>query len=605
MTGVTGGTVVGEPLGEMIDSLHREPWYVEERFEAGDRGFGFLHHGDRDPDGRTYWQDGRRAGAVHGAITNRDSLGLSDEALFEAMLDEPTELLPSLEGPFVAAAVDGDRIVLATDKLGTRPMYYGIAGGLAFGSDVSSVLSRVDDPTVDEQGVSDLLLIRHLWGDRTLVREVRAVPPASVLVYDGTDGGVATNGGAGTHDAAVTDSGRGDVTIQRYWEFDFGRADPATYAPELVERYRDLIGRTATTMDGRVGLWLSGGLDSRSMAAELAPRVDSLTGYTYDANPSGGINLELAGEVSESLGIEHREVPLTADRFLDVLDRSVSILDGTVSWLMFTNLTASFNLPGERPDLLVEASGQGGLLGYDVWQDYLDAPTPAEALYRSDSFLDVETVTDLLAPDVDPMDSYHETVRRSNQNSFDRIVLDGYYRNFYPRGDFASNRLPRTQAGTRVPFADGDFLDFIAKMPREFRARAIPFTKGKVPLGTAPLKLALVRAQNEGLEEIPYERTRVPPESPRWKHAAGFVLNKSGERLRAKLGDRKGLVGGWDSEHPAFRQRIDGLLADAVDRPVFDADAVTDLLERRREGGGMRPTAAITTFELWAQQHLD
>lgn len=64
----------------------------------------------------------------------------------------------------------------------------------------------------------------------------------------------------------------------------------------------------ATTIEGTAGLWLSGGLDSRAMAAELARCIaagrpelpESLNGYTYDLNPKGGGNPEIATRLASA-----------------------------------------------------------------------------------------------------------------------------------------------------------------------------------------------------------------------------------------------------------------------------------------------------------------
>ena len=587
MTGVVGGRITGESLDQMVESMCHEEWYGSERFEDGRYGLGILYHGEKDPRGHTVWRDDGKAGVVHGAVSNLDDLGMSEGDLFEALLDRPASVLREIDGPFVVAAVDpaADAAVVATDKIGSRQCYYSTENGFLFGSEVKSILTRLDDATVDEQGVSDLLTIGHMWGEKTLVEEVSAVPPGTVLEYRD-----------------------GNVSRERYWEFDFGESTSDRYVEEMVRKYRATIDDMSKTMDGTVGLWLSGGLDSRSMASELRRNTDSLVTFTYDANPAGGGNPELARRTAGKLGVENVEVELTPEHFLDTVEKSVGIVDGMVAWNMFLNLSSTYNVPSERADLLLEASGQGGLLGYDVWEPYIQrSDSPAEALYRSDHLTDRGTAQRLLDVDVDPMDSYRDEVARSTEDSDRNRILDSYYRNFYSRGDFASNRIARTQFGTRVPFAHGEFLDHITDMPSKYRARAVPFTGGKVPYGTAPLKLELQRALNHGLEDIPYERTKVAPSRPLWQHAAGFVVSKSVDRLKSKTTyGGKTMVGEWYRNHDEFREYLDGLIADAADRPFLDEDVLRetqyDLLCAE---GSMSPLASVTTLEIWLQEHVD
>ena len=169
MTGVLGGTVTGEPFRAMTEAIQFEPWYETERFEGGESSLGLVHHGERDPLGSATWEGESRAGVVHGALVGREHT--DTDTLVERVLDAPHETLREVDGPFVLAAVDFDaeRFVLATDKLGTRPCYYTLENGLAFGSSVAALLTGIDDPQLDEQGVSDLLMMSGLWGERTLV----------------------------------------------------------------------------------------------------------------------------------------------------------------------------------------------------------------------------------------------------------------------------------------------------------------------------------------------------------------------------------------------------------------------------------------------------
>jgi asparagine synthase (glutamine-hydrolysing) len=588
MTGFAGGEVTDGQFDALFSGLWQEPWYEDERFHRRGLGLGLRHHGSRDPAGHTVWRGDGRSGVVYGVVSNLDALGLDAGGLFTRLLDRPTEVLPELDGTFVVAAVDAlaEKAVVATDKLGTRPCYYTPRGRFLFGSEVDALLSQVDRPTVDRQGLSDLLLMGHLWSDHTLVEQVRALDPGTVLQFV-----------------------EGERSTSRYWEHDFTPTenDRATFADELTTVYQSAVSDVASTMDGTVGLWLSGGLDSRALLAELERHLDSVETYTYDANPAAGGNPEIARRVADTLGVENQLVDLTPDRFLEVLDRSVRITDGMVSWKTLLNISSTFHIP-ETPNVMLEGSGQGGLLGYDVWYTTLQqADTPEEALYRSDHLLPAEHVVDLLNYDVDPLDTYRREAERSPADDFTSTVLDAYYRNFYPRGDFASNQLAQSQVGTRVPFAHGDFLRHVTSMPPSERARAIPFTE-KVPYGTAPMKLELARALGRGLDEITYERTAVSPARPMWQHAIGFVTSQSVALLRSKTtyGGRK-LSGEWYRRHEPFREQIDELLDDACQRPLFDADA---LRRRRREhlagdGEHIDAIAGVTTAELWLQRHFD
>ncbi|WP_160134790.1 asparagine synthase-related protein [Halococcus salsus] len=589
MTGFVGGAVTGRPLQQLADGMYHEPWYEHEFFEGGTHGIGFAHHGDRDPLGHTTWQGDGRMGIVYGGIPDHDR----PAEVFDRLLDAPATLA-DLDGSFAVVCLDTrgetDRVLVATDKLGTRPCYY-VEDRALFGSSLSTLLPELDDPIVDEQAVSDMLLLGNLWGDRTLVDEVKALPPATVLEYS-----------------------EGEVRTERYWKPDFESAPRRGYIPELKTRYREAVDEASSTFGDTAGLWLSGGLDSRTLADGLARNAgrtfDSLVAYTYDANPRGGGNPAIARRVAAQLGVEVEELVMTPDRFLDVFETSVDLTDGMLRWSSLLNLSTIFNLDGEPANVLLEASGQGELIGQHPRRyNFVEHDSAVEGLVRSEQMVDTDTVQSLLAIDADPLRTFKETVAESDETTQRGRMLDVHYTNYYSRMTLASNTVPRSQAGTRVPFVNKDFLEHTAALPQAYRMGTFPLTGGSIPYGMTRPKHELARELDNGLDRIPYERTGLGPRRPFLAHLAGFVVKTGTARLRSKVA-----YGGahepdiWYREHEGLRERIDDLLRGACDRPWFDADEIRRLRREHLRGEANHMTtslAAITTLECWFQRHLD
>jgi asparagine synthase (glutamine-hydrolysing) len=594
MTGVVGGIVSKTDLTAMVGSITHEPWHESDRFEAGEYGVGLVHHDSKDPAGWTTWRDGNRAGVVHGAIIDGEANRGTDDVL-EAILTDPAQILPQIDGPFVIACIDAetDRVVLATDKIGSRPCYYSLTDDLSFGSGLPSLLKGIDSPSVDEQAVSDMLLMGYIWGEKTLIEGIHALPPASMLEYSG-----------------------GEVSIEKYWRPDFTSLSTTGYISELVTRYRDAIADVSTTMDKTAGLWLSGGLDSRTMAAELQRNAgrgrsfDTLTSYTYDANPPDAGNPELARQVAAALNIEIEQVAMTPDRFLENVEKSIDLTDGMLRWASFMPLTSVFGI--ESPDLsvLVEGSGQGELLGNHPQRYDLTAfDSAAEAMYHSERIMDGERVKTLLNATIDPHQTFTNAAQRSKTETREETILNLHLQNYYSRMTFASNVIPRSQYGTRVPFAHGNFLDYVTKLPVGYRMRAFPFTNGKIHFGITQPKLGLAQALNPELARIKYERTGVAPVYPYPIQVAGFVATTALARLRSQstYGGQK-LFDEWYRENEDIRSYIDGLIDDACERPLFNADEIRRLQHEHMSGEErhlLSSLSAITTVEQWLQRHID
>lgn len=593
MTGLAGGSVTGGDLRALLDEMHHEPWYGTERFEAGGHGVGLLHHGERDPEGYATWTGDGAAGVVDGALTNLDELGWTVAEFFERFGEDPAATARAVDGPFVVAYVDDDRVLVATDKVGCRPCYYTTDGRLLFGSELTALVPALDDPVVDVQGVSDMVLMGNMWSDDTLVEGVRSLHPSTVL--------------------EVAD---GERSTTRYWSPTVDPAEPGdAYLDGLTAEFKRAVDRVASTVSGDAGLWLSGGLDSRATLAELARSaregsaedVDSLTSFTYDANPGGGVNPRIARQVVDELDLPYEEVPLTADAFVPKFEECVALTDGMVRWSTFVNLSSVYNISEHDPDVVMEGM-EGALVGHHLCRHHFTEPaTAVESMYHSEAATSADHVRDVLDVDVDPMTPFRAEARRSEGDSMSEVVVDAHFRNYYHRLAHASNNLPRSQVGTRVPYADGQFLDYVASLPLAYRMGSLPFSDGELVYGVVKPKIRLIRDLDPALAAIPYERSRLKPTLPYPAHVAGFFGATALAQLRSQptYGGRS-MLDVWYDDHRPFRELMDGLLADAADRHLFDADTLRESQAAQQEGGGeMSTIAAVTTVEQWLQSTMD
>lgn len=595
MTGIFGGVILEDILDEMATSVGSKPWYEHEEVSDGAYQIGIVHHGDRDSDGHTVWRNGSQFGFVYGAISNLKDRGLTHAEMFSSVLADPEDTLADVDGPFVLVCGDSadERVILATDKIGTRPCYYSVDDQqLVFGSQLKSLLTCLEEPAIDLQAVNDLLLLGHLWGDETLLEGVRMLPPASTLVFDD-----------------------GMVSTRRYWCPSFGESRASKqYLHDLVNTYRDSVAAMAETISDSTGLWLSGGLDSRSMGAELVRNMEMddhppfLEAFTYDSNPRGAGNPELASSIASTLGIPIEEVEMTPERLVSIIDKAVDNTDGMVSWHSLANLSNAYHI-SEPPGVMLEACGQGEFLGEHIKRYHLTKPdSVTESQYESEALNDASTVALLLEADVEPMQTLEEEARRTTEDDFASRVLETHFNNHYSRFVFASNPMARKRSGTRIPFAHSKFLEHVAKLPREFRMGTYPFSKGKIPYGTSKPKLHLIRVLHPELAEITYERTQLEPARSYQANIAGFFASTVVNQIRGQTTHSgEGNIARWIREHDTLRKYVEELLDDACKRKFLDADDIRELKEEHMSGEAdhLSLIGPLTTLERWLQMHVD
>jgi asparagine synthase (glutamine-hydrolysing) len=155
-----------------------------------------------------------------------------------------------LLGDFVIVIYDqaAARLVCIRDPMGQRPLFYSEGSrGLVFGSEAQQVVRH---PAV-RAGINEAMVAEHLSDGPTTIREtlwrnVSRLPPAHAL--------------------EVTVHG---VRVQRYWDFDPETRVRHATAEGYAEEFHALFSRAVecrTRNAGRVGVLLSGGLDSSSIA---------------------------------------------------------------------------------------------------------------------------------------------------------------------------------------------------------------------------------------------------------------------------------------------------------------------------------------------------
>ena len=101
--------------------------------------------------------------------------------------DDPSSL-ERMEGSYVVAIWDAAHatLVLAHDRFGVRNLYYAVSDGVVcFAPLVSALLGfGIRRPAIDLAGVADFLAFEHVLGDETLLRGIRALPPATIALVD-------------------------------------------------------------------------------------------------------------------------------------------------------------------------------------------------------------------------------------------------------------------------------------------------------------------------------------------------------------------------------------------------------------------------------------
>jgi asparagine synthase (glutamine-hydrolysing) len=212
-----------------------------------------------------------------------------------------------LEGMFALAhwSEREGRLLLARDRLGVKPLYYArMPGGLAFASQPKALLAL--DPIsarLDPDALSDYLAYGYVPFDRCIFAGIHKVPPAHVLQYE-------------------PDGGR--VSLRRYWKL--ARHEVLDDAEVLREHIGQAVSSHLVS-DVPVGAFLSGGLDSTTVAAVASRELSGLSTFAVSYVDGDSSDILHARIASRALGTRHREEILHMDGVAHALARCAEVYD--------------------------------------------------------------------------------------------------------------------------------------------------------------------------------------------------------------------------------------------------------------------------------------
>lgn len=595
----------------------------------------------RGPDGRGEWLDaGNRIGLAHrrlsiidpeggqqpmktdqgdwivfnGAIYNyielREKLGIerfktnSDtEVILEAYREYGKNCVDEFRGMFAFAIWDAEKgeLFCARDRFGIKPFYYAqTESGFFFGSECKAILPVCGKATeINVDAFRDYLTFQFPLRNRSLFQGIEELPPAHTMVVK---------------EGACR-------TPKRYWEvhYDLDFNHSRRYFEEkLTELINDSV-ELHTRSDVPIGAYVSGGIDSSSVAVMAAGMREEMVGFNGRFDGALYDELQYAEAAARMGDFPLHHVTISSQDFVDSIENVIWHLDYPVAG------------PGSFPQYHVSKlasqyrkvvlGGQGGdevfggyaryLVAYfeqcikgaidgtldngefivtyesiipnlrslknykpmlrQQWSDGLfdDADKRYFQLINRAPTLDEEIEWGDLG-DYDPYESFRDLFFSKN------VVSESYFdqmthfdcKTLLPALLQVEDRMSMAHGlESRVPLLDHPLIEFAATMPSN-----IKFKDGT-------LKMALTNAMKPWL----------PPEIVKRKDKMGFPV---------PLND-------WLRDDPAVREFVNDHFRSqsARERPFFNRKKIIEALDQETKFG--RKIWGLLSLELWHQQFLD
>lgn len=519
---VSKNDVKGQLLWQMANSIKHEEFHKIDKYFNPEFGVARVHLGIFNPEPQPIFNEDKSLcifmeGKIYGyeeemnELKNKHDIKIGNDPEFCLHMYEEygIDFVKKLNGSFVIVIYDleENKTIIVNDRYGLRPIYYAQNDGMMlFSSEVKAIL---EDTTfkkeLNYEAVADFFAFGKLLGNKTFIRGIEVLPPASIFVYD-----------------------KINSSLEQYWDFtyepDYNLSEDEI-ADKLVEIFRKAVNiRMKDNL--RYGVSLSGGLDSRSILGA----IDKNNGKHHTTFTFGSVfcdEVKIAKMVAEELKIEHKVIDFTPEEILPYSREVINYSDG-MDTIGICLEPFVFNKVRAFVDVSIQGvPGDLSLGGSYLNKNILKATNDDELLEILCSTKNLFIFSDDLLSKLFnneyykiikdmPLISVKELLGRMKGKNYGNRCDYFYLQNHVRRFALMGSVIDRNKIEEAQPFYDNEFIDLIMKIPPELR------------LNHRIYRRFLIKLAPE-LAKIPYNKTMVRADAP-------FVIWKIGSLYQGVKG---------------------------------------------------------------------
>ena len=398
------------------------------------------------------------------------------EVVLKSLAKWGTKALNKFNGQFALAFWDKitKKLIIARDRYGIKPLYFSkFNNKFIFGSEIKAILTHPDVKLdINKKGLIEYMTFQNFLTDNTLFKNIEIIMPGSWM----------------------TISSNGKVEKNVYWDFNF--IEPKVHNAKNISVYKEELDfllnqavKRQLVSDVEVGSYLSGGMDSGTIASIASKEIVDLKTFTcgFDTRSASGIELgmderDVAEYMSYLYKTEHYQVVLKSGDMERILPKLVRHIEEPRVGQSYPNFYVS-QLASKFCKVVLSGTGGDELFGGYPWRYYRAVNNENHEDYVKKYFKFWQRMI--------PNDSYkevlkplkHEMSNYSTEDVFKNIFTpilkkkttpEDYinYSLYFEAKTFLHGLLVvedklsmANSLETRVPFLDNDLVDFASKIP--------------------------------------------------------------------------------------------------------------------------------------------
>lgn len=276
------------------------------------------------------------------------------EVILKGYLKYGKSILSKLRGMFAFAIFHKNKVFMARDHFGIKPLYYGFndKGEFIFGSELKALISnKFFSPRLNNNSLFSYLELQHVCGEDTMIEGIKRLKNGHYLEISNIEESLYPITG-------------------EYFQFQMSN-DEITDLDDAVYMIRKAVNNSVElhkNADVKVGTFLSGGIDSSYITALTKPEMSFSVGFSEEEgkfDESG-----LAKKLCEILGIKLNRLIIDKNEVLENLDDIIYHLDEPQANLSSIPLYFLSKLARENATVVLSGEGADEFFGgYELYRE--------------------------------------------------------------------------------------------------------------------------------------------------------------------------------------------------------------------------------------------
>lgn len=403
----------------------------------------------------------------HKFFSNSDT-----EVVLNSYIQWGEECLEKFNGMFAFAVWDCKKkfLFLARDKYGIKPIYYTFnEEGFVFGSEIKAILASKKAKTeMNKNGLVEYFTFQNFFTNETLFKNINILPAGNFLVID---------------------QSLSNMRLTQYWDFKFEEDSSKIKEEEYIEELQHLLEQAISRQlvsDVEIGTYLSGGMDSGTIAAISSSKLPNIKSFTVGFDLSSASGMEMAFDerakaesMSYQFKTEHYEMVLKAGDMERCMNDLVYHLEEPRVGMSYPNFYAA-KLASKFGKVVLSGAGGDELFGGYPWRYYNALNVTSYENYVDQYYLywqrlisnkDIKNLFRNIYRDIEGVwtRDIMSDILKSHKNNKDEFINHSLYfeaKTFLHGLFVVEDKLSMAHSlESRVPFLDDDLVNFAMKVP--------------------------------------------------------------------------------------------------------------------------------------------